>query len=77
MNALDNRYYNAVLNQPNYEIAVYNFIKSLNDVEEVRYLWQHHFSPDDSFLNHSFGCACWLRIEELEKKENGKEKSET
>lgn len=49
MNALDNRYYDAVLNQPDYETAVYNFIKSLNDIEEVRYLWQNHFSPDDSF----------------------------
>ena len=48
MNTLDNRYYDAVLNQPDYETAVYNFIKSLNDVEEVRYLWQNHFS-DDSF----------------------------
>ena len=77
MNTLDNRYYDAVLNQPDYETAVYNFIKSLNDVEEVRYLWQNHFSPDDSFLNHSFGSACWTRITELEKEENEKEKSES
>ena len=67
MNNLDNRYYKAVLNKPDYETAVYNFIKSLNDVEEVRYLWQKHF-PDDSFLNHNFGCACWARIKELEGK---------
>lgn len=70
MKTLDNRYYDAVLNKPDYETAVYNFIKSLNDVEEVRYLWQHHFSPDDSFLNHSFGCACWARIKELERKKH-------
>ena len=76
MSTLDNRYYDAVLNQPDYETAVYNFIKSLNDVEEVRYLWQSHF-PDDSFLNHSFGCACWVRITELEDEENGKEKSKS
>ena len=65
MNTLDNRYYNAVLNQPDYETAVYNFIKSLNTVEEVQYLWQHHFSPDDSYLNHCFGGACWARIDEI------------
>lgn len=70
MSTLDNRYYDAVLNQPDYETAVYNFIKSLNDVEEVRYLWQHHFSPDDNFLNHNFGSACWARIEELERKKH-------
>lgn len=77
MNTLDNRYYAAVLNQPDYETAVYNFIKSLNNIEEVRCLWQKHFSPDDNFLNHNFGCACWTRITELEKKENGKEKSKS
>lgn len=70
MNNLDNRYYDAVLNKPDYETAVYNFIKSLNDVEEVRYLWQHHFSPDDNFMDHCFGMACWSRIEELERKKH-------
>ena len=30
MNTLDNRYYNAVFNQPYYETAVYNFIKSVS-----------------------------------------------
>lgn len=70
MNTLDERFYKAVLNQSNYETAVYKFIKSLNTVEEVQYLWQHHFSPDDSYLNHCFGNACWVRIEELERKKH-------
>ena len=76
MNTLDNRYYNAVLDRPDYKTAVYNFIKSLNDVEEIRYLWRNHF-PDDSFLNHNFGCACWARIEELEGEENERKKSKS
>ena len=76
MTTLDKRYYDAVLDEPDYKTAVYNFIKSLNDVEEVRYLWQKHF-PDDSFINHSFGCACWARIIELEGEKNGEEKSES
>jgi len=71
MNTLDKRYYDAVLNQSDYETAVYNFIESLNNVEEIRYLWREHFSPDDNFMNHCFGMACWSRIEELEKEENG------
>ena len=66
MSALDNRYYDAVLNQPDYETAVYNFIKSLNDIEEVRYLWQHHFSPDDirQIMNENTKFVCTPDVKE-------------
>lgn len=77
MSTLDERFYKAVLNQSNYETAVYKFIKNLNTVEEVQYLWQHHFSPDDNYLNHCFGSACWIRIDEIKGEKNGKEKSES
>ena len=65
MNDLDKRYYQATLNKPDTMKATYDFIKSLNTIEEVRYLWQKHFSPDDDFINHCYGNACWTRIDEI------------
>lgn len=76
MKTLDERYYEATLTRSDYTAAVYEFIDSLNTVDEVRSLWRNHFLPDDDFLNHCFGMACWAKITELGDKENGKEESE-
>lgn len=75
MKTLDERYYKATLTRSDYAAAVYEFIDSLNTIDEVKSLWRDHFLPDDDFLNHCFGMACWARINKIEEKQNGKEKS--
>ena len=69
MKDLDRRYYEARRNASDIMKATYDFINTLNSIEEVRYIWQTHFSPDDNFINHCFGSACWNRITKLREME--------
>ena len=60
------RFYAATRDAEDYTQAIYNFINQLDKIEDVRCLWAEEFSPDDSYFNHCFGSACWVRIKELE-----------
>ena len=42
-------------------------INACQTIEEVRALWHREWSPDDDFLNHTMGCYCIMRIDELKK----------